>query len=579
MHEWQLDDLYLSYESEAFQNDLAALDEFIKDFEAVKLEDNLENIKAIIQLKEQFYVQARRLSAFVSLNLATKTTDEASTNYQNLLTNKLNQFAKPQARIDRFLGEVTTDITQDAVLAEYEFYFAEMKEAAKYLLSDDVEEAISKVGRSGGNAWGSLQSFLTSTVETDFRGEMKTLSELRNLAYSEEADVRKEAYEVELALYDQIKDSVAFSLNNIKSQVQDVSELRGYQSPLEQTLIQSRMSQKTLEALLTAIQEFLPAFHRYLKHKGKVLGHQNGLPFYDLFAPVGEVNKTFSVEESKAYLVEKFGKFDADLAEMTEDFYEKNYMDFYPRKGKRGGAFCSNLPFIKQSRIMLNFDGSLSNVLTIAHELGHAYHGTKIQAHRPLNWRYSMPVAETASTFNEAIVMNYLISEADNDAEKVAVIEQYLQDVTQIIVDIYSRYLFETSVFEKRQTSFMFAPQLADLMLDAQRQAYGEGLDNDQLHPYMWVNKPHYYSTGLSFYNFPYAFGGLFSRGLYARYEAQPEGFVKQYGELLKVTTVASVEETAKVMDLDVSNPDFWRTALAGVVDYIDLFIELTSGK
>lgn len=577
MHEWQLDDLYPSYESDAFQNDFAALDQFKEEFEAVTLEDTVENIKAIIDLKERFYIQVRRLSAYVSLNLATKTTDETSTNYQNLLTNKLSQFAKSQARIDRFLGGIKADISQDSELAHYAFYFEEMRENGKYLLSDEVEETLGKLSRSAGSAWGSLQSFLTSTVETDFRGETKTLTELRNLAYSEDAAIRKEAYETEQTLYDQIKDSVAFSLNNIKSQVMDISELRGYKSPLEETLIQSRMSEKTLDALLTAIQDFLPAFQRYLKHKGKVLGHENGLPFYDLFAPIGEVNKTFSVEESKRYLVDKFGEFDQDLADMTAAFYEKNYMDFYPRKGKRGGAFCSNLPFIKQSRIMLNFDGSLSNVLTIAHELGHAYHGTKIQDHHPLNWSYSMPVAETASTFNEAIVMNHLIDEADSDAEKVAVIEQYLQDVTQIIVDIYSRYLFETAVFEKRQNSFMFAPQLADMMMEAQRKAYGEGLDEDYLHPYMWINKPHYYSTGLSFYNFPYAFGGLFSRGLYARYQEEPEGFVEQYSELLKATTVSSVEDTAKTMGLDVTQPEFWHTALSGVEDYIDQFIALTS--
>lgn len=188
-----------------------------------------------------------------------------------------------------------------------------------------------------------------------------------------------------------------------------------------------------------------------------------------------------------------------------------------------------------------------------------------------------MPVAETASTFNEAIVMNHLLEEAASNDEKVAVIEQYLQDVTQIIVDIYSRYLFETEVFENRKSSFMFAPQLAEIMLNAQKKAYGDGLDEESLHPYMWINKSHYYSTGLSFYNFPYAFGGLFSRGLYEQYLAKPDGFVEQYSKLLETTTVASVEDTAKVMGLDVSQVDFWRTALSGIEAYVDEFIELTS--
>ena len=242
------------------------------------------------------------------------------------------------------------------------------------------------------------------------------------------------------------------------------------------------------------------------------------------------------------------------------------------------GAFCSNLPFIKQSRILTNFSGSLSDVVTIAHELGHAYHGLHIENHRVLNQEYSMPVAETASTFNENIVMNTVIKQA-SDAEKVALLESQLQDTTQIIVDIYSRYLFESAVFENREKSFMFSKDLEKLMLDAQKEAYGDGLDPDAMHPYMWACKPHYYSSGLSFYNFPYAFGGLFSKGLYAIYQEQPEGFVEKYQELLRATTVTSAEDTAKVLGVDVTDSAFWKKALAQVADNIEQFIALTPVK
>ena len=186
-----------------------------------------------------------------------------------------------------------------------------------------------------------------------------------------------------------------------------------------------------------------------------------------------------------------------------------------------------------------------------------------------------MPVAETASTFNENIIMNTAIKEA-SDEEKIALIESQLQDTTQIIVDIYSRYLFESAVFENREQSFMFSKDLEEMMLSAQKEAYGDGLDQAYLHPYMWACKPHYYSTGLSFYNFPYAFGGLFSKGLYAIYQEQPEGFVEKYQELLRATTVSSVEDTAKVLGVDVSTPEFWKKALAEVAESIEAFIALT---
>ena len=183
----------------------------------------------------------------------------------------------------------------------------------------------------------------------------------------------------------------------------------------------------------------------------------------------------------------------------------------YPKKGKLV-ELSVNIPFIKQSRILTNFTGSLSDVITLAHELGHAYHGLHIEEHLPLNTEYSMPVAETASTFNETIIMEAAIKEASGN-EKMALIESQLQDVTQIITDIYSRYLFETEVFEKSKTGFLFADELKEIMLNAQKEAYGEGLDSNYSHPYMWVCKGHYYSTDISFYNFPYAFSGLFARG------------------------------------------------------------------
>ena len=186
-----------------------------------------------------------------------------------------------------------------------------------------------------------------------------------------------------------------------------------------------------------------------------------------------------------------------------------------------------------------------------------------------------MPVAETASTFNENLLLNPIIQSADKD-EKINLIEQQLQDVTQIIVDIYSRYLFESEVFEKRKSAFLFADELEEIMLNAQRKAYGDGLDPEVLHPYMWVNKGHYYSEFNSFYNFPYAFGGLFSKGLYALYQEKPEGFVEKYQRMLKATTVGSVEDTANVMGIDLSKKEFWAGALKMVEKSIDEFIALT---
>ena len=575
MYEWTLEDLYPSFESQEFKQDVEAYKALKGKFESLTLEDSIEGITQVVKLLEESTVLTGRLYNYIHLTLATDTTHETATQVEVQLAGVSADLQATYAKVSKFLGTIQTDITTDPFLAEYRYYFEEAKKDATHLLSDELEEVLAKMSISGGKAWSQLFDFMWSSAQGEYKGEVVTLSEIRGKAYDSDAEVRKSAYEAELKMYDAIKEPIAFSLNHIKKEVLTTSQLRGFESPLAHTLEASRMSRETLDALLEAIREYLPNFRKYLRHKAALLGHENGLPFYDLFAPVGNSSRTFTVEESKDYLIENFKTFSADLAEMTEEFFDKHYIDFYPRKGKVGGAFCANLPMIKQSRVLTNFTGSLSDVVTLAHELGHAYHGLHIENHRPLNQDYSMPVAETASTFNENIIMNTAIKES-SDEEKIALIESQLQDTTQIIVDIYSRYLFESAVFENREQSFMFSKDLEEMMLSAQKEAYGDGLDQSYLHPYMWACKPHYYSTGLSFYNFPYAFGGLFSKGLYAIYQEQPEGFVEKYQELLRATTVSSVEDTAKVLGVDVSTPEFWKKALAEVAESIEAFIVLT---
>lgn len=335
------------------------------------------------------------------------------------------------------------------------------------------------------------------------------------------------------------------------------------------------MKKETLDALWTAIREYLPKFHAYLRRKAELLGHTNGLPWYDLFAPMGETSQEFDETSAKEYLLKHFYAFAEDLGDMVKRAFEENWIDFYPHPGKVGGAFCSNLPAQKQSRVLTNFDGKLGDVVTLAHELGHAYHGLQIQDHLPLNTGYSMPVAETASTFNENVIMSAAIADASEE-DRLVLIESQLQDVTQIICDIYSRFLFESEVFERRQNGFLFADELKEIMLDAQKQAYGDGLDQTQLHPYMWVCKGHYYYETRNFYNFPYAFGGLFAKGLYAQYLKEGKDFLPKYRALLHATTVSSVEDVAKMAGIDLTQPDFWRSSLALVAESIEEFLALS---
>ena len=581
---WSLEKLYKGIDDPKLDADMArlenCLDQYKKAVSSLDPENAAASIKSVILLSEEMGLLLRRLAGFFSLRRSANATDTAGAVYLTKIQTLMASSAKEGVVFDKFVGSIEDLdklIEGDEVLSQYKFHLGKIKESVSHKMSDEAEEVFAKMSISGGKAWGDLFSFLTAGVEVDYNGEKTTLSAIRGLAEDEDKEVRKAAYEAELACYAKIRDSIAFALNSIKAQVNTEAQLRGYASPLDMTLSDSRMQRDTLEAMLEAIREYLPKFHEYLRHKAKLLGYENGLPWYELFAPMGESSSaTFTVEDAHKYLVDHFSNFAPDLADMIDRAFKEEWIDFYPRAGKVGGAFCSNLPFIKESRILTNFSGSFGSVVTLAHELGHAYHGQQIQEHRVLNTGYTMPVAETASNFNELIIVNDAIAHSQG-GEKIRLIESQLQDCTQIIADIYSRFLFEDEVIRRRNEKFMFAPELEQIMLDAQKTAYGDGLDPTLLHPYMWCCKSHYYRAGLSYYNFPYAFGGLFARGLYAKYMEEGEAFLPKYRELLRATTVDTVEGVAHIAGIDLTKPEFWRTSLQTIADNIDLFIKETS--
>lgn len=585
-YEWSLDVLYTGYDDPKFAEDSAKLDETLARTNQFADEINSmlprEALLEYIRQGEEDQLLIMKLYSYASLRMSANTKDTESASVTGRIMGKLSTTAKARTKIEKYIASIENLdelIASEPILKEYAYMLHNLRDSQKHMLSDECEEVAALYDISGGSAWSDLQSYLTSSVTADYRGEKLNLSSVRNLAYSPDPEVRKDAYEAEVACYEKIKDSVAFALNSIKLQVINSARLRGFQSPLDQVLFRSHMTRETLDALLDSMREHMSIFHRYLRIKAKALGYTNGLPWYDLFAPMGACDRKFTVEEAKAYLVGIFRGFDADLAHMVERAFDEAWIDFYPREGKVGGAFCAGLEGLKQSRILTNFDGALTDVVTLAHELGHAFHNLNMEGHRPLNNDYSMPVAETASTFNENVVMNAAIDAAQSDDEKLFLIESQLQDITQVICDIYSRYLFESAVFENRENDFMPADKLCELMLDAQRKAYGDGLDHDTLHPFMWICKSHYYSSGISFYNFPYAFGGLFARGLYAKYVEQGKDFVPVYRKLLYTTPVATVEGAARVAGIDLTGKEFWANSLLSYKKNVDEFERLVNKR
>ena len=577
---WNLDPIYTGFDSGEFEADLSEMKAAIREFDEFTrtLADAapLEGLRRGIAQQEKIFSLGNRLILYASLRQEADSWDTAAASQLGRVMGAYSAVAGPEAAFKAWAAKVPNlmDLVRgDGNLKDYTFLFERVADGARYLLEGRGEEIMARMTLSGGGAWADLHGYLTSTVQVAYDGGTTNLSAIRNLAYEPDPDVRKAAYEAELACYKSIQDPVAYALNSVKLETISDCRLRGYESPLERTLKHSDMKRETLDAMFGAIDEYLPVFWKYMKAKAKALGHENGLPWYDIFAPMGKASSKFTVEEAKEYLVGQFATFDAEMAEMVARAFDDAWIDFYPRDGKSGGAFCAGVECLGESRILTNFDGLFGSVVTLAHELGHAFHDWCLRDQRPLNRDYSMPLAETASTFNECIVMNTAIANAADKAEKLALIESQLQDVTQIICDIYSRYRFEAAVFARREEEFLNADALCAIMLDAQKQCYGDGLDHGVLHPYMWVCKGHYY--GPTFYNFPYAFGGLFARGLYAQYRAEGADFVPKYKRLLRATPVATAEDVAKVAGIDLTDKQFWRDALQTVAEKIDLFCQL----
>ena len=315
-------------------------------------------------------------------------------------------------------------------------------------------------------------------------------------------------------------------------------------------------------------------FRKYFQAKATKLGKER-LAWWDLFAPLGKTDRTYSYAEAMDFVLDNFARFSGELADYAKRAFDNNWIDVGSRGGKRAGAFCMYVPSVSESRVLTNFDGSLDGIFTLAHELGHGYHNDCRVGKTMLQRDTPYTLGETASVMCETIVTEAAIEEASSDDERLTILETSLIGDSQTVVDIYSRYLFEKEVFERRAQADLSADELGEIMERVQRETYGDGLDEKTLHKYMWTWKPHYYIPGISFYNYPYAFGLLFSTGLYAIYKERGDAFIPEYKDLLASTGQGMAADLAARFGIDLRSPDFWEGSLAVIREKIDRYLDL----
>lgn len=580
---WDLSVFYRGFDDPALREDIEAVKTLTHSGEAL-LKEALpegEKLEKVVALLEALSNKLSRAYMYCQLTLAVEAENrEAFRVLQELDTIAVDAQVLRSA-CTRYIGAVQgldALIQSSPKLTANAFALREASREAAHMLPESMEKWMLRMSLSGGDAFQKLRDQLMGTLTVEFGGETLPLPAVRGKAYDPNPAVRKAAYEAELAAYPKVALPMAFCLGGIKGEALTLSEAKGYADVLTQQLAESRMDHATLDAMLTAIREALPDFRRYLKAKAKLLGHEGGLPFYDLFAPVGEDVQTYTVEEARALLMEAFGKAHPKMAAFIAHAFDNRWIDFYPHEGKEGGAFCSENHELRISRIMTNFVGSFGDVSTLAHELGHAWHARCLETAPILMAQPPMQLAETASTFNETMLAHTVLQTASPE-RAFGILEGMLMEATQCCVDILSRFVFESAVFKARKTHTPTVEELREMMLAAQEEAYGDGLAKDARHPDMWINKGHYYTVGLHFYNFPYAFGLLFGLGVFQLYKAQGAAFLPKYDALLGYCGSDDIAGVAASVGIDVRSADYWRSALDVLRGEIDQFVALAEAR
>lgn len=597
MPHWDLTNVYPSLDSAEFKTGNEQIVTMLDDVDGYMAEHKIgsdahvdtdpkvlnEIISGMIDMQNEAHKTAGTMGAYIYSFITTDSRNDDAAKALSVLEQQNVRLQQSgvifQAWMGKLADKVPAILEHGGVAAEHKFALEEMVESAKYMMSNDEEMLAAELDLSGANAWGKLQGTITSQLsweieDEDGNAKKLPMTAIINLRSDPSEVMRRRGYEAEMAAWKSVETQLAACMNGVKGSVNTLNKHRGRKDAVHSSLDASRIDRETLEAMLGAMEDSFPMFERYFKVKAKKLGKEK-LPWWDLFAPLGKTDRIFSWEEAKQSTLDNFGKFSPDLAAYAKKAFDNNWMDVPPREGKRAGAFCMGIPALEESRILLNFDGSLDSLSTLAHELGHGFHNECLRGKTEINSNTPMTLAETASIMCEAIVTDAAIAAAQSPEEELGILEAALTGDSQVVVDIYSRYLFETEVFETRDKGELSADELSEIMERAQAKTYGEGLDPEYRQKYMWTWKPHYYYAGLSFYNYPYTFGLLFATGLYAIYKERGDEFVEQYKELLGSTGLGTAAELAARFDIDIRKKEFWAGSLKLIGKRIDRYEQL----
>jgi oligoendopeptidase F len=460
------------------------------------------------------------------------------------------------------------------------FYWNELRQHARLRMPPEMEKLATELAVNGYHSWNRLYSKIAGNLQTEFiedgKTEVLSIGQLANKFSSPDRDVRQTAFEKLETAWQSVDTLAATALNSQAGFRLTMYKNRGWESPLFEPLLNGRLKRETIDAMWRAVARGGKSIEEYINAKSGMLGIDK-FRWYDQVAPITAVEKKIGYGEAGDFVVEQLSSFSPDLGSFARMVIDRRWIEAEDRPGKAPGGWCTGLPLKKESRIFMTFSGNYEEAMTLAHEIGHAYHSWVLRDRDYLARQYNMNLAETASTFNEHLVTDAALEAAEDKGDRLSLLNTQLQEGLIMFCNIRARFLFDVAFYEERKKGAVPKERLNELMVAAQKEAFGDILSEDGYHPLFWASKLHFFETEVPFYNFPYTFGYLFAGGLYDMAKKEGKAFAEPYKAFLADTGSMTTEEVAqKHLGVDLTGDKFWNDAVDRVLSSIEPFIKLT---
>jgi oligoendopeptidase F len=559
---------------EALRSEIAALQSAAVQLPALNAESSGAWEDILLRL-EDISRRMSHLGSYIGCLASSDALNEAYLKEEAELTRSRAEIAKVRIELLRALKESRDDhfaaLLGKPALAGAENYLNRLREEARRAMSAEKEVLATELGIDGIQAWGRLYDIVSAKLEFDMvfpdGTKVRTpMSQRRSLMDHPDRRVRQVAFEGGNRAWESVGDTIAAALNAIAGTRLTLNRHRGVGHFLDIALFQAAITRKTLDAMFEALWANLDLPRKILRLKAQFMGRDQ-IAWFDLGAPLDlPAQEKLTWDKARSMIGAAFDQTYPDLGEFfCEQVIGKNWVDWEPRAGKRPGGFCTSSMLSKESRIFMTYNESLGDVLTLAHESGHAYHGAMMRDVRPFARGYPMTLAETASTFGENVLMNGRLDDPEvSDNEKARILDIEVGHGAVYLLDIPVRYEFERALYEERMRGPLTVSRLKESMAETQRRVLGDVLEAGGEDPFFWASKLHFYITGITFYNFPYTFGYLLSRGLYAMFQQEGERFLPKYEEFLRRAGSDTAENVVRqTIGTDIEDPQFWSEAIA----------------